>query len=94
MSGQFWRESSSLIMYEAVFIIFICCTYCTPDYWSDNFDVAKNCEHKELMDKLKADHSRCTSFSAGSEEVRWEECKKYLGQNLAASCPDTKIENV
>ena len=83
-------------MYSAVIIVFvfIYCTCCTVDYWSDDFDSARNCEHKELMEQLAEDPSRCTSFSSGSEEVRWEECKKYLGENLAASCPNTKIEKV
>ena len=83
-------------MYQAVLVnlILICPVYCKIDYWSDDFDAAKNCEHKELMERLEGDSSRCTSFRTGSDKVRWEECKKYLGKNLAASCPDTKIEKV
>jgi len=83
-------------MYKAVLVnlIFICSVYCTKDYWSDDFDEAKNCEQKELMEKLQGDASRCTSFTTGSDKVRWEECKTYLGKNLAARCPDTKIEKV
>ena len=41
------------------------------DYWSDDFDVTKNCEQEELIKKLQKETSppRCSSKTAGIKSV-------------------------
>ena len=64
------------------------------DYFDPDFDESKNCKHEELMKQLKADPSRCSRSSSGSDIVQWEECKRILSQQLAKTCLVSKIKRV
>ena len=80
------------ILLQLVVSWFICSTII--DYWDDDFDETKNCQHQKLMDKLKKDPDRCIHTSQGSDESQWEVCKRRLGNHLASSCVYSKIDNV
>ena len=57
--------------------------------WTNNLHT--DCEHKDLMEKLKKDPRKCASSANGTDLVQWEECKKVLSNNLVETCPNTKI---
>ena len=60
--------------------------------WTNNLHT--DCEHKDLMEKLKKDPRKCASAANGTDKVQWEECKKKLKGKIIAMCPNSKMRQV
>ena len=94
----FWLISSRLSLSERTQV----------DYWDDNFDENKNCASEDEIPGLM-NAGRCAvrtrgetaaqggagdSSGAGSDEVRWEECKRELTDKLQNTCAPMGVRKV
>ena len=79
-----------------IFLVLFSCSINgeNSDYFDEDFDKTKNCEHQDLMFELEKDPFRCSRSTAGNDEDQWVECKQNLKKQLLASCPDTEILSV
>lgn len=65
------------------------------DYWSDEFDVEKNCKKEKEIEELSKDTNsdKCaTSTSGVSDAIQWEECKTKLAHKLVKKCAPRLIK--